>query len=92
MMDVFENIKSYFYKMEHHQMTGSAPMGVCPNCWGRQEWDGEYFKVIKGQNINPNDEIYDNFIRKVVRKLGKVTVKKNAYYCETCQVNFDKDN
>lgn len=91
-MGVFENIKSYFNKMEEHQMTGHAPKGVCPNCWGRQEWDGEYFKVIKGQNINPNDEIYDNFIRKVIRKLGKVTVQKNAYYCETCQVNFDNDN
>jgi hypothetical protein len=91
-MDVIENIKSYFNKKENNEITGPVPEGVCPNCWGRHEWDGEYYKFIKGQKDNPDKETYDNFIKKVVRMLGKVRIEKNSYYCETCHVNFERNN
>jgi len=89
-MEVIENIKSYFNKKENNKTTGHAPEGVCPNCWGLHEWDGEYYKFIKGQKENPSEETYDSFIKRVVRRLGKVRIEKNSYYCETCHINFRK--
>ena len=39
-MNLIENIKAYFKKKSENKETGNAPEGVCPNCWGRQEWEG----------------------------------------------------
>lgn len=91
-MSIIENVKAYFSKKLNKEETGLAPEGVCPNCWGKQEWDGEYYKFIKGENGNPSTETYDNFIKDVTRKLDKITLKNNAYVCETCQVNHNKAN
>lgn len=87
-MSLIENLKSYFKKKENSQGTELAPEGVCPNCWGKQEWDGEYYKFMKGQNENPSDETYNNFVQDVARKLDKITIKENTYTCETCQIKY----
>ncbi len=87
-MSLIENLKSYFKKKENSQGKGLAPEGVCPNCWGKQEWDGEYYKFMKGQKENPSDETYNNFVQDVARKLDKITIKENTYTCETCQITY----
>lgn len=87
-MGLIENIKDYFSKKASKAATGDAPKGICPNCWGAQEWDGEYYKFMKGQNQNPDKETYDNFIKKVARMLDEITINKNNYTCETCKMNY----
>lgn len=87
-MNLIQNIKDYFKKKENKEETGKAPEGVCPNCWGTHEYDGEYYSFMKGQKGNPSNEIYNNFVADVARKLDKVTVKENAYFCETCKIDF----
>ncbi|MFT5078110.1 MAG: hypothetical protein ACI825_000506 [Planctomycetota bacterium] len=37
-MSIIQNLKDYFKKKETNLDTGSAPAGVCPNCYGKQEW------------------------------------------------------
>jgi len=88
MMNVLKNLKDYFKKKENNEHTGAAPKGVCPNCWGRYEWEGEYYKFMKGQDGNPSKEIYNSFVQDVARKLDKITIKENTYTCETCKVNY----
>ena len=87
-MNLIQNLKSYFKKKENKKETGAAPEGVCPNCWGKQEWDGEYYKFMKGQNGDPGEETYNNFVQDVARKLDKIIVKENTYTCETCNVRY----
>jgi len=87
-MSLIQNLKSYFKKKENKEETGPAPEGVCPNCWGKQEWEGEYYKFMKGQNGNPSEETYNNFVQDVARKLDKITLKENTYTCETCKVKY----
>lgn len=84
-MNLIQNLKSYFKKKEKSRQ---APKGVCPNCWGKQEWDGEYYKFMKGQNMNPSQETYNNFVQDVARKLDKITFKEDSYTCETCKVSY----
>ena len=91
-MSIIDNVKSYFNKKLNNKEVASAPEGVCPNCWEKQEWDGEFYKFIKGENSNPSTETYDNFIKDVARKLDKITLKNNNYICETCRVNHNKTN
>ena len=29
-----------------------APDGVCPNCWGRDEYSGDFYKAINKKGLN----------------------------------------
>ncbi|RZN83332.1 MAG: hypothetical protein EVB11_05090 [Winogradskyella sp.] len=89
-MSRIENIKSFFQQNESNEATGKAPKGVCPNCWGAQEWENEYYKFKKGNNGNYDNNTYDTFIMKVARMLGKIASEGNQYVCETCRMKFEK--
>lgn len=91
-MGLIENLKAYFKKKDNNEAAGDAPEGVCPNCWGEQEWEGEYYKFMKGQNGNPSDDTYNSFVQDVARKLDKITIKENAYTCETCKMNYKHEH
>lgn len=86
---LFENIKNYFRKKEQNEQTGNAPEGVCPNCWGKQEWEGEYYHQLKAQNITPESDTYNSFIKEFVTKhIDGIAIKKDTYVCTTCKVNY----
>ena len=87
-MSLINNIKSYFNKKENNQETGKSPEGICPNCWGKQEWEGEYYTFMKGENGNPSTETYNSFIQDVARKLDKIEINKNNYTCQTCNIQY----
>ena len=86
-MNIIENLKTYFTKKDNKELTDKAPEGICPNCWGKQEWEGDYYKFMKGENGNPDKETYNSFIQNVARKLDKITIEKDSYTCETCKIN-----
>ncbi|TJY37869.1 hypothetical protein [Pontimicrobium aquaticum] len=87
-MNLINNVKSYFGKKLEKKETGKAPEGICPNCWGSQEWDGEFYKKISSKNVSPNTDAYSHFINEVVRSLDKITLKADTYLCETCNMKF----
>jgi len=87
-MSIITNIKNYFKAKLEGEETLKAPEGVCPNCWGKQEWEGEFYKEIIANNITPEHNTYDNFIHKVAEKLDKITLKEDTYTCETCKVRY----
>ncbi len=86
-MSLFKNAKKYFLAKENNKIVASVPDSIYPNCWGRQEWEGEFYKKVKANNITPEHSTYDSFIRKVVEKLDKVTLKADTLECETCKEN-----
>jgi hypothetical protein len=87
-MNILENIKAYFNAKSDGNVSLKTPEGVCPNCWGKQEWDGKFYKKIKANNITPEHDIYNNFIHEVSQKLGRITLKEDSYKCENCQMNY----
>ena len=89
-MSMIDNLKKYFKARSTNQAAMKAPEGVCPNCWGKQEWEGEFYKRIKANNITPEHSTYDNFIHQVAQKLDKITLKEDTYSCETCYVSYGK--
>ncbi|APG65479.1 hypothetical protein LPB136_08970 [Tenacibaculum todarodis] len=86
-MNLIENLKSYFSKKANNQTTSKAPEGVCPNCWGKQEWEGDFYKKIKANNITPDNNLYTSFINEVAQKLDKITLKDDVLICETCKIS-----
>ena len=89
-MSIVENLKKHFKEKSEGKEIGKAPEGVCPNCWGKQEWDGEFYKKMNKKNSIQNSNIYDNFINQVVEKLDKIALHKDTYICETCKIKYDK--
>ena len=87
-MNLVDSIKRYFNAKSNNEDPGAAPEGVCPNCWGKQEWEGHFYEQIKANNITPESNTYNNFIREVASKLDKITLKEDTYECTTCQVNY----
>ena len=87
-MNLKDNLKKFFDAKVNNEKTKAAPEGVCPNCWGRQEWEGEYYKLIKAKDRIPESKIYNNFIDDVVSKLDKITLKEDTYECTTCHVKY----
>ena len=85
-MNIAQNIKRFFKAKEKNEPAGVAPEGVCPNCWGRQEWEGNYYKIMKARNITPESNTYNNFINEVASKLDKITLKEDTYECTTCHM------
>lgn len=88
-MNLIENLKTFFKRKSENKEIGNAPEGVCPNCWGRQEWEGEHYKFMKGENGNPSTETYNTFIEDVARKLDKITIHNDTYTCETCNIKHN---
>jgi hypothetical protein len=92
-MSLIENIKSYFNKKNNDETTGKAPDGICPNCWGKQEWEGEFYELMKGSKNDIRDETYNNFINKIVEtNISGITIDKDTYTCKTCQVIYDHNH
>ncbi|PKH49405.1 hypothetical protein CXF68_01315 [Tenacibaculum sp. Bg11-29] len=87
-MNIITNLKNYFETKYKENDSLKAPEGVCPNCWGKAEWEGEFYSKIKANNITPNHNTYDSFINKVAKKLDKITLKEDILVCETCKTSF----
>ena len=51
-MNVFKSILNFLRRREEKV---DAPEGFCPNCWGRQEYGGQFFEAIKNENVNVNN-------------------------------------
>ena len=86
---ILENIKAFFEKKANGEKVGKAPEGVCPNCWGREEWDNHYYKEIKDQNILPGSEEHNSFVKKIADRFGDYPYKNGTkYVCQDCKIEY----
>lgn len=72
-----------------------TPKGVCPNCWGKQEYGGKAIDLMEDKQIDVNNlKSRNSFIKDfVVTQLSGIMLKKHGqgYVCSRCQVNYSKD-
>ena len=72
--------------------TTEPPEGLCPNCWGREEYGGKFFERVKnhGFDINSsNPEV--GWINDYVEKhLAPIVLFKedDKHYCSRCKLSF----
>jgi len=48
-MNLVKNILAFLIKNSNDNKIKS-PDGFCPNCWGRQEYGGNFYKALKSEN------------------------------------------
>lgn len=90
-MHLIDSIISHFTKKEQGQKA-KAPEGICPNCWGEQEWDGKYVNLVEEKQIDVNNHSQKySFINEfVVEHMDGIRLKKTeqVFHCPTCEKHY----
>jgi hypothetical protein len=81
-----------FFKIPAKDRKGKAPNGVCPNCWGAQEYDNQIRDMYIDKQIDVNNnETNHTFIQDfVINKISGIKLQKgdNSFQCPTCRVAY----
>lgn len=87
-----EKIWAYLQKPKTEQ-ENAVPEGVCPNCWGRQEYEPYIRELYAEKQIDVNNKqanyaFIQNF---VVDRIEGIQLKKglNGYECPSCKIAND---
>ena len=94
-MSLFNQLKSFLQRSETEKESTKidVPDGICPNCWGREEYGGHFYESVKNEGVDINNisskkgwiEAY------AIERLGGIQFKKNAegaLACPTCRVTY----
>jgi hypothetical protein len=85
-----------FFKKSKEETKGKVPEGVCPNCWGSQEYDDQIRELYKDKQIDVNNHKANYaFIKDfVVTHIDGIHLKKgdHSLECPTCKVKYDGKN
>ena len=82
---IVDKIKEYFQNKSEEIETKVSPEGTCPVCWGREEWDGQFYQLKKDKSLVEGGEKYNSFINKIVEKHVETVHKiESKYVCTTC--------
>lgn len=85
---MFDSILNFFKKGNEVK----APEGVCPNCWGRQEYSGQFFEAMKNEGIDANNASdkkgwIQDYADKHLAGI-KLENKDNELVCQKCKVTY----
>ncbi|MFT5723973.1 MAG: hypothetical protein ACI9JN_001090 [Bacteroidia bacterium] len=87
-MALIDRLVQYFSKPQAEKQP--VPEGLCPNCWGNQQYDKVVREMFIDKQIDVNNhETSHAFIQKfVVERVSGITLKKgtNGYECPTCKI------
>ncbi len=83
-----------FFKKPAKETKGKAPEGVCPNCWGEQEYDNVIrdMYIDKQIDVNNHDSNYAFIQDFVVNRINGIKLVKgnNSSECPTCRTVYPK--
>ena len=86
-MDILEAIAN-FLRIPKSENANLAPEGICPNCWGRQDYDDHFRELQSDMQVDVNNhQAHYAFIQKfVVNKIEGIHLKKedSKIVCITC--------
>ncbi|MGB0849812.1 MAG: hypothetical protein ACPGTP_01080 [Bacteroidia bacterium] len=73
-----------------------AEEGLCPNCWGSQEYDGKFVQAIRDKQIDVNNgEATRAFIQDFVSThVQPIKLQNRDVYdqCPICKVKYSKSS
>ncbi len=78
-----------FFKKSEKETKGSTPDGVCPVCWGHQEYDNTVRKMYIDKQVDVNNhKANHSFIQQfVISEISgiKLVKKEKGNVCPTCE-------
>ncbi len=70
------------------------PSGVCPNCWGREEYGGHFYERVVKENLNVNDKDpkvgwINDYANKHLKGIAlKPSGNGEEMVCEKCNMSY----
>ena len=93
-MSIANNIISFLTSPKSESK--SAPEGICPNCWGRAEYNGKFYEAMKNENININDtDVRVGWIQQYANEhLSAIELhsSKEGTVCQKCKTSYLEEN
>jgi hypothetical protein len=87
-MKIYKSLLAFLSK-EHKEET---PEGLCPNCWGREEYGGKFYEAVKNNktdinSTNPNVGWIQDYADK---HLSGIQLKptEEGMVCSKCKVTY----
>lgn len=84
------NILDLFINLFRRQDTVVSPEGICPNCWGRQEYGPTVRRLYRDKQIEVNNKgARHTFIQRfVVNRIDGIRLRKGntGHDCPTCMI------
>ena len=74
-------------KKKEPQSKNNHPEGVCPNCWGRHEYGGQFFEAVKNNNFD--DKYLTNAKKKYINDLEQSKQSNNFWISVILNRFFD---
>ena len=72
--------------------TDDVPEGLCPNCWGRHEYGGQFYEAVKNNNMDINSKNPDvGWVQDYANKhlLGiELKHKDDILVCNKCKITY----
>lgn len=89
-MNIAQSILNFLNKKDR---TGDeTPKGFCPNCWGREEYGGEFYTAVKKADLDINkSDLAIGWIQSYANKnLDGIALKHEGddYVCSKCKVTY----
>ena len=92
-MSLIHSLLEYFSKPKE-EVEGTTPEGLCPNCWGRQEYDNVIREMYMDKQIDVNNhKAHYAFVQDyIVNHVNGIKLIKgtSSYECPTCKVKYDQ--
>ena len=90
-MSVVETLLNYLRKNKELN-TDSAPVGLCPNCWGRQEYGGNFYTAVKNHGLDVNSKYPEvGWIKDYAEThLKGIALQRDGdkLVCESCKISY----
>ena len=92
------NWLNFFKKAKSNQLTENdlVEASICPNCWGKQEWNGKFVEYVEDRQraANLGDPTAQKaFVEQFIEKhITGIRLKSDGDYlsCPTCNAKFKK--
>lgn len=90
-MSVFKALLSFLRKKGTPEQE-TSPEGLCPNCWGREEYGGQFFQAVRNQGLDVNSKDPDvGWVKEYASKhlSGIQLIKENnSIACAKCKITY----
>jgi hypothetical protein len=72
--------------------SSDTPDGLCPNCWGREEYGGQFYDAVKNRGLDANHKDEDvGWVQDYANKhLTGIRLKRKGdqLVCSKCKVTY----
>ena len=90
-MNIVKSLVEYL-KSDRRSEKQQTPEGLCPNCWGRQEYGGNFYDAVQnhGLDVNTKDPQV-GWVKEYAEKHLKGIMLRGddeTAACQACKINY----